>query len=477
MEHRLRISPAVGFAAALALTSMPWASSASAATTSAAQIEASRASGLAWLYKNQKGDGSWSQGTGEKLKTQSTSAVLLAMARSGINHGTSFNSGVASLANSQPASTDALSRQIDALYIAGLDVSALSSQLTRRATAKAGSWGALPGYSSSIIDTALATSTSMSVMVGYKGWADIACQILGPQQASDGGWTHSGGVSYGQAGNSAVLPTVYAILLLQKIAAQGNDKPCTSGANYVISTMLGNAVKFLKTKIHSDGGVADDAASESGILETALFYVAVQTVLGNDASLTSAQNFLISNQLSDGSWAHDPFQTALVLQTFPATTLAISAGDGVPDVVKSQLNLSATNPVRSLGSQPGNGQSIAGASRPLISISAMLNQAISYTVVSKSGAAPFQYALSTGAFPPGLGLSTSGVISGTPAAQGVYNTVLQVTDAGANVTYAVVQIVVDADSADTPTLPEWAFILTGLLLLVTIGYRQNKKFM
>jgi hypothetical protein len=53
------------------------------------------------------------------------------------------------------------------------------------------------------------------------------------------------------------------------------------------------------------------------------------------------------------------------------------------------------------------------------------------TVQAIGGKTPYTYAVSAGALPPGLGLSTAGVLSGTPTAGGTYSFTVQVTDSTA----------------------------------------------
>ena len=50
------------------------------------------------------------------------------------------------------------------------------------------------------------------------------------------------------------------------------------------------------------------------------------------------------------------------------------------------------------------------------------------TITALLGTAPYTYTLSNGSLPPGLSLSTAGVISGTPQTTGAFNFTVQVTD-------------------------------------------------
>ncbi|MFO1493715.1 MAG: putative Ig domain-containing protein [Lysobacterales bacterium] len=56
-------------------------------------------------------------------------------------------------------------------------------------------------------------------------------------------------------------------------------------------------------------------------------------------------------------------------------------------------------------------------------------QAYSQTLSASGGAAPYGYALTAGALPPGLTLSPSGLLSGTPSASGSYGVTITATDA------------------------------------------------
>ena len=481
MEHRLRISPAVGFAAALALTFMPWASSAGAATPSAAQIEASRASGLAWLYKNQKGDGSWRVPAG--LQVQATSAALDAMMNAGIKSGPAFYAGVSSLLNAEPSSTDGQSRQIDTLFRAGNDVSALNARLLSQATALYGSWGTLPGYSTSMADTAMAAVSSINTNPAYTvgNFGPILCNLVVAQQRPSGGWSYVGGLAstpanaIASASSASILPTAHTILLVQKLGALGFSQFSCGGPTLSTATIASNGVAFLKTKLNADGGFGENGSS--GALETALAYRAIQSVNAGDASLGHAQGYLVATQKGDGSWglgAGDPFQTALALQVYPATTLTSTAGDGMPDAVKTALNIPIGTPSR--GVKPGNGQGVAGVTQPLVKIGATLGEAMSYSMVGNGGATPYQFSLASGGLPPGLSLNTNGVINGTPTVAGPFSFTLKQTDASAVVAYVNMQVSVTApDNADTPTLPEWGAILLAAMLLGQASLARRRR--
>ena len=58
-------------------------------------------------------------------------------------------------------------------------------------------------------------------------------------------------------------------------------------------------------------------------------------------------------------------------------------------------------------------------------------QPYSHQLTASGGTAPYTWAGTAGAFPPGITLSASGLISGVPSASGPFNFTVQVTDSGA----------------------------------------------
>ncbi|WP_093286165.1 putative Ig domain-containing protein [Pseudoxanthomonas sp. CF125] len=64
----------------------------------------------------------------------------------------------------------------------------------------------------------------------------------------------------------------------------------------------------------------------------------------------------------------------------------------------------------------------------------------SQTIVASGGTAPYSYALTAGALPPGISLSSAGLLSGTPTVPGSYSIALRATDSstGTGAPYAVV---------------------------------------
>ena len=431
--------------------------------------------------QHQNGDGSW--GTVKGLGAQATSTALDAYLNAGIRTGRSYNAALGNLGNAQPGSIDALSRYVRTLNRSGNDVSQATTQLTAARNATL-SWGSLPGYGATSADTALALLALLDANPGYTSndVANALCNSTLPAQRSDGGWSYlaKGGSAPVTTTSSAILPSAYSILLLQKISTTRFTGVTCGATPYTFSTVISNGINFLLTKKNADNGFGENGSS--GVLETALAYLAIQSANAANAALAPAQDYLIAQQLN-GGWANDPLQTALALQTLPLTTLADLDKDGIPDVVETVLG---TNPAVADGRTilPGNGQSVVGVDAPVVMVGATLGQPFNYTISASGGTAPYTFSLVSGQLPNGLTLATSGAISGTPATVGPFSFVYRVSDAQSQAISVVGQIQVAAPATvvavnnDIPTLPEWGAMILGMLLLgsAVTNARQSRTY-
>ncbi len=427
------------------------------------QLDNARKQGLAWLYQNQKGDGGWAAVEG--LDVQSTAAAIDAFINVGIKRGNTYNAAVAKLENVAPSSIDGQARRLAILGRIGSDTTQLSSQL-QAATNMSKAWGALPGYSADPLDTALALSGILDTTPSYTN-ADLLsalCAAIVPTQGASGGWSYTSAASVPAA--PAVVPTAYVVLLLQKIntnPARFTGGGC-AGTSFTLSTLISNGVAFLATKQNSgDHGFSD--SGNSGILETAAAYLAIQAVNPAHTALASAQDFLVGRQQSSGTWVSDPFQTALALQTLPPTILADTDGDGVPDVVESILG---TNPAIADGRSllPGNGKPAVGIVGNVVVLNAQQNVAFTYTLSASGGTSPYTFSLASGILPTGLTLANNGTISGTPTVAGTFKFIYQVRDVvGANQVFDGLLVVDPAPSTTPPPLSPSVIAEIILLLL------------
>ena len=455
----------------LSTTMMVLSSSGWAATS--AQITTARTNGLAYLYQSQNLNGSWDTVPG--VQVTATTAVIEAMLNAGISQGTTFNAAVTALVNANPTSTDGLSRQLDTLSHIGNNVSYQITQLNAGSNAYAG-WGTLPGQATSIADSALASNALLDASPSYfpNGMVNLLCNDLISGQTAGGGWSYQrnpaiSGTPAGVA-TPAILPTAYSMLVLEKTISKGLASLTCGGTGYTLSTLANNGLTYLLTKQNVDGGFGENGTS--GALETALAYRAIAAVSPANAALATAQNYLVNTQQTNGSWAGDPLQTALALQTLPVTVLAATKYVGVPDAVAAVIwPNGGGNPAALVA---GNGQSVAGQTASLWVASSSLNQPFSGHLPTPAGTGPFTYKLLSGALPDGITLASNGTLSGSSSVAGQFNFTYQVTDSLNNVTTLTAQF--DASNAyadnDVPTLPQWAAILFGLIL-VGSGVRRR----
>jgi hypothetical protein len=434
---------------------------AAAPTTQA--IETSRAKGLAWLLKNQKGDGSWRLTPG--LEIQTTAAAVTALKNAGTRTGRNWFSGVAFLAATKPFSVDSMAQKAETLYVAGFDVSNLQQELLKQRNFR-GSWGTYKNYDTNIADTALAGKADARITGVGNNIVNALCTVV-LSQKTGGGWSYQSApfATSGLTSASAILPTSYAVRFIEKSKMFGTELSCTPvGGNatmYNFATITANGLTFLKSKQNLDGGFSE--AGVSGVLDTALAVIAISGTNATDAAIGNAQSYLIAQQASDGSWGSDPYLTALALQTYPAVTLTSTAKDGIPDVVKQIWGVAITVP--SQGTLPGNGLSVTEQTSP-----GTLQQATQWQAYAASlagGGSSKTYGVKSGRLPLGLSLSATGSISGIPNTAGIFVFSVEKKDGSGTVTYITEQIEVIAaeGSADTPTLPEWGAIFLGALLL------------
>lgn len=441
-----------------------------------ATVDDARAQGLAYLVKNQKGDGSWY--AREAIKVQSTAAALEALMNAGIRSGETFGAGTAWLGNSESPSTDSQARKLIALNDAGYSITTASSLLSGGRNSE-NNWGSYAGHQTSVIDTGLALAAMVRVNGAFNDFG--ICALLRAQSSTDGGWPHllpaTGAPIH--IGKTALLPTVYMALGLKRYVDAGNwvSTTCTvSGVSttYTFTNVLNAAISGLAATQHADGGFGENPASTP--LETALVYSAIQAINPSHAALAAAQNYLVigaGKPGADGSWGGDPLTTALALKTLPTVTLPDTDRDGLPDVVEAAMNNGSSTTVADGRDQaPGNGQSIVGVTAPLPLPAAILGQAYSYNL-AQAGLSGF--ALSTGGLPPGLTLSPGGLLSGTPTQSGAFSFQYQASPSFTQ----LAQLSVTAPGAtttdgDVPTLPEWGMLIMGALLFGSI-LRHTKK--
>lgn len=78
------------------------------------------------------------------------------------------------------------------------------------------------------------------------------------------------------------------------------------------------------------------------------------------------------------------------------------------------------------------------------------------------GTSPYTFAITSGALPPGMALSASGMLTGTPTAAGNYSVVVQVTDANGLSSTVTFNISVAASPTGIPVNDPWMLALAAL---------------
>jgi hypothetical protein len=408
------------------------AASQSAWPVSLVEIDAARVKGLAYLFKAQKGDGSWF--THDSLKVQTTATALEALTNAGIRSGKTYGAAGAWLANTETASIDSTARKIAALAGTGMNMKPHAQALLAfRTLSDRQVWGAYPQYGMSFPDTPLAIAAIRSSGYSYAGQANevgnaVACEIL-PSQRAGGGWSYTRAATLEPTGigSSALMPSAITLLEIATLKTINGwaSISCSGGSSYNLSTILNSGVAYLLTKQNADNGFGENGVSTP--LQTALAYLAIQAVNAGHPAIPLAQDYLLTGagqQSPDGSWSGDPLATALVLKTFPTlSTNALIDGDqdGVPDVIEVALN-NGTSPTQADGKSTlatSNGLTIIGFNSPIFIEHIQYLRPMAPLQLNPAGAGP--YAITAGSLPPGITMDGNGILSGIPTQIGVFN--------------------------------------------------------
>lgn len=421
-----------------------------------ADVAAARAKGLAWLVKAQRGDGSFAGAT--RLPVQATAAAVEAMQAGGLSSSPQYGRALAWLANSSAESTDARSWQVMALAAAGRDANAIASSILdeRNTVSVSGAavlqsgfavWGSFPNYGASLPDTVLAYGALRAAALTYTNHGlerveTVLCHIL-PAQLSAAPWAGSWPYAAPRMGHpdhiqrGSLISTALTLFELKKQRLANRFSTTTStkcgrSSPADIDASMSNAKAWLIAQANSDGGFAErnpltgtlepssPVASALAIRALALFATEGDTV--SVTAVSNAQGWLTSQQTLEGSWRGDPFVTARILAALPAATgnaLADSDGDGLPDIIEAQLGSesSVANSQELINDQ---GNAVPGVTTYVFSVNGFLNVPFHHAIDVAFGGAPYSHQIVNGILPPGLSMTGSGAISGTPNRLGSY---------------------------------------------------------
>ena len=137
---------------------------------------------------------------------------------------------------------------------------------------------------------------------------------------------------------------------------------------------------------------------------------------GGSAPYTYALSGTLPNGLSFNPGTATLSGTPTQSGTFNFTVTAIdhSTGTGAPFSITQNYTLTASQPAISM--------------TPAAAPTGIVGTAYTVTVAASGGAAPYSYKITSGSLPPGLALSSSGTLSGTPTGAGSFNINILATD-------------------------------------------------
>jgi len=256
--------------------------------------------GIAWLNANQNPDGSWGgEATAITTPYHSTAVVAETFQYLDISDG-NLSSAITWLSTQDTPTVDHLSRQIEVLAQAGIDVTEQVNTLLSFRQPDGG-WGIDGEGASDIIDTAIALQALTAINYSGQSIISSALGYLLSTQNPDGGWGfYPAACSNCDADPSNVYMTAMVASTLQQFA------PTTS-----LVTAINKATNYLVTHQNADGGFG---SSQSTTYETALAYIALVGVTTDETILGRASDYLTATQLANGSWLDDPYATALAIK-------------------------------------------------------------------------------------------------------------------------------------------------------------------
>lgn len=418
-------------------------SSFSVSAPTVVQLESARDKGLAYLIRQQNGDGSWGRLEGEKVRL--TSAVLDTFSKYNVT-GLVYRRGVNWLANADANTPDDLSRQIIALTPLKIDTNKMVDKLIASGLVydSGVKWGPLDEFRFTYSDTALAIRALNLARPSY-GIASTVT-FLGLQRntsttlAAGNGWGFANPTNDTKP-DSKVAPTANVLLMLRQVGGASWGQSGDRAASAWLAAQ------------QKTGGVISDRELQADT-ETAL---AVQ-VLGfakdvsgaNAAVLSAYQNglgYLIGRQSGNGSIDNNIFKTSLALQALFAfrQVLVDVDGDGVPDSVEAILG---TNPtvIDNEYLESGNGNNNSDSVDGYYFAEIIVND----TVVLQLGRTQGGLSINDGALPKGMSLNGSTrQLIGAPKELGNYSLSYKVAVSGDKMVYGTALIRVVSAGSDT----------------------------
>lgn len=256
-----------------------------------------------------------------------------------------------------------------------------------------------------------------------------------------------------QVGSSATLGTASTftgnILALTSITL-------TTGANLNGRSLARNGAVTLDTNAIAICGAA----------------IACPVISVNPATLPNGEVGTLYNQVITATGGTAPYTFAVTSGSLPTGLTLTGAGvlAGTPTAPGTfNFTITATDDNGCLGSR-AYAIVIAAAGCPVITLSpaalppGAIGASYNQTISASGGLAPYEFTLESGTLPTGLTLGTTGTISGTPSAAGIFNFTIRATDDNGCPGLLSYSVAIVA-APGIPTLDFWALAL----LIAIIG--------
>jgi len=242
------------------------------------------------------------------------------------------------------------------------------------------------------------------------------------------------GVAYSRSltgASGGTAPYTYAI-------ASGSLPPgITLASNGTLSgtATAGGTYNFTVTATDSSGGTGPFSTTSGSLTLT----VNAPTIAVSPVSLTNPTVATAYSQNVTASGGTAPYTYAITAGSLPAGLSLSNAGaiTGTPTSAGS-YNFTITTTDSSTGAGPYTGSraytiTVSAPTMTLTpasgtTINGTASSPVSATFTAANGTAPYTYAVSAGVLPPGVLLSSTGTLSGTPTAAGNFNFTVQAAD-------------------------------------------------
>lgn len=254
--------------------------------------------GLSYLQSSQTSTGYWGDPNEVPYNSFLDTCAISDTLKSIGGTNAAYSTAIEWINSTTVNNNDYLFAQFVSLAESGKDVSSIREYVLGIRNSDGG-WGVADGLVSDIKRTALALQAfKVSNYVDYSVLYQ-AISFLESNQNTDGGWGNDNGY---ETAESDVLTT--AIVLKSLLSFK---------STFLNQEPIDKAVAYLLSKQNPDGGFGSfpSTAYESGAAIDALIASGaanLTTVVANGTS------YLISNQMSIGSWDDDPYSTALALR-------------------------------------------------------------------------------------------------------------------------------------------------------------------